>query len=223
MKLNYNAAIFKNNSSLMKTIVIRWKVVFVFEIFFSANCFANGFSGDYSEICSAFEALQKNNSQQAQMQFFKAFPSNWYEFIKTYGPGPASLYKEYDSHLSAFENLNMIDDSVYIERLIYLSLGAMKDADAPTLLQDIIRRKMFQSEKMTKRFLHFIEKLQKGHQMQFWQFFWSNLIYNKELEQKYFFLLGLLSENGKEVVSIAYHYFNGGITYPYGGPWNSPY
>ena len=134
-----------------------------------------------------------------------------------------SLYEEYDSHLSAFENLNMIDDSVYIERLIYLSLGAMKDADAPALLQNIIRRKMFQSEKMTKRFLHFIEKLQKGHQMQFWQFFWSNLIYDKELEQKYIFLLGLLSENGKEVVSIAYHYFNGGITYPYGGPWDSPY
>ena len=60
--------------------------------------------------------------------------------------------------------------------------------------------------------------------MQFWQFFWSNLIYDKELEQKYFFILGLLSENGKEeVVSIAYHYFNGGITYPYGGPWDSPY
>ena len=94
MKLNYNAAIFKNNSSLMKTIVIRWKVVLVFEIFFSANCFANGFSGDYSEICSAFEALQKNNSQQAQMRFFKAFPSNWYEFIKTYEPGPACLYRE---------------------------------------------------------------------------------------------------------------------------------
>ena len=102
----------------MKTIVIRWKVVLVFEIFFSANCFANGFSGDYSEICSAFEALQKNNSQQAQMRFFKAFPSNWYEFIKTYGLSPTSLYEEYDSHLSAFENLNMIDDSVYIERSI---------------------------------------------------------------------------------------------------------
>ena len=143
MKLNYNAAIFKKNSSLMKTIVIRWKVVLVFEIFFSANCFANGFSGDYSEICSAFEALQKNNSQQAQMRFFKAFPSNWYEFIKTYGLSPTSLYEEYDSHLSAFENLNMIDDSVYIERLIYLSLGAMIDADAPALLQSIIRKKCF--------------------------------------------------------------------------------
>ena len=62
--------------------------------------------------------------------------------------------------------------------------------------------------------LYEISQLRSGHQMQFWQFYWSNIVKSDKLKTEYERLLKINSDNypkEMETMSIAFEYFYDGI------------
>ena len=65
-------------------------------------------------------------------------------------------------------------------------------------------------------FIHCLSKIEKGHQMQFWQFFWSNIVDGKSQEKEFEVLYNINKEkypNLMKTMSIAFEYFNNGVLF----------
>lgn len=59
-----------------------------------------------------------------------------------------------------------------------------------------------------------ISKLRKGHQMQFWQFYWSNSVKSDKLETEYRRLYKLNADKYPEqmkIMEIAFQHFYDGV------------
>ena len=85
------------------------------------------------------------------------------------------------------------------------------EADAPNYFQDLLHDAMWRK---MDGMLNAISKLRRGHQMQFWQFYWSNPVKSKNLETEYQRLLKLNSDTHPEqmkTMEIAFQYFYDGV------------
>ena len=140
---------------------------------------AQYFPVDTALLNKTYRKLLKNpQSRELQLDFFKAFPDNWDDFNSTYRYSDKdgydlSMYSQAYEHIKALAECYAINDTLYCNKLIALSVGASLDVDAPNHLQGLLHYTMQQRNDV---FLYCLSKIEKGHQMQFWQFYWSNII-----------------------------------------------
>ena len=193
-------------------------IALFFATFFSTAT-AQYFPIDTALLNKTYRTLLQNpQSRELQLDFFKAFPDNWDDFNSTYKYSDKdgydlSMYSQAYEHIKALAECYAINDTLYCNKLIALSVGASLDADTPNHLQGLLHYTM---QHRNDVFLYCLAKIEKGHQMQFWQFYWSNIIdgdyqleefnklYNKNKE-KYPAMM--------KTMSIAFEYFNTGVLF----------
>lgn len=173
---------------------------------------------DTAKLNASYRALMASpNTLERQKAFFDAFPGSWGEFIGTYQYVPEknddlTMYSHAFEHIEALKTkVTLIEDSVYCEKLVHIAIGMPYEADAPNHFQSLLHNVMWRK---MDGMLNAISKLRRGHQMQFWQFYWSNPVKSKDLETEYQRLLKLNSDTHPEqmkTMEIAFQYFYDGV------------
>ena len=186
---------------------------------FLATTTAQYFPVDTARLNNAYRALlQDPQSQELQLDFFRAFPDNWDDFNSTYKYSnkdgyDLSMYSQAYEHIKALAECYAINDTLYCNKLIALSVGASLDVDAPNHLQGLLHYTMQQRNDV---FLYCLSKIEKGHQMQFWQFYWSNIVDGQSQEKEFEKLYSINKEKYPclmKTMSIAFEYFNNGVLF----------
>ena len=162
--------------------------------------------------------LQNPQSRELQLDFFKAFPDNWDDFNSTYkyidkDGYDLSMYSQAYEHIKALAECYAINDTLYCNKLIALSVGASLDVDAPNYLQRLLHNTMKQRNDV---FLYCLSEIEKGHQMQFWQFYWSNIVDGQSQEKEFEILYNINKEKYPSLMktmSIAFEYFNNKVLF----------
>ena len=162
--------------------------------------------------------LQNPQSRELQLDFFKAFPDNWDDFNSTYkyidkDGYDLSMYSQAYEHIKALAECYAINDTLYCNKLIALSVGASLDVDAPNYLQRLLHNTMKQRNDV---FLYCLSEIEKGHQMQFWQFYWSNTVDGQSQEKEFEILYNINKEKYPSLMktmSIAFEYFNNKVLF----------
>ena len=162
--------------------------------------------------------LQNPQSKELQLDFFKAFPDNWDDFNSTYkyidkDGYDLSMYSQAYEHIKALAECYAINDTLYCNKLIALSVGASLDVDAPNYLQRLLHNTMKQRNDV---FLYCLSEIEKGHQMQFWQFYWSNIVDGQSQEKEFEILYNINKEKYPSLMktmSIAFEYFNNKVLF----------
>ena len=162
--------------------------------------------------------LQNPQSRELQLDFFKAFPDNWDNFNSTYkyidkDGYDLSMYSQAYEHIKALAECYAINDTLYCNKLIALSVGASLDVDAPNYLQRLLHNTMKQRNDV---FLYCLSEIEKGHQMQFWQFYWSNTVDGQSQEKEFEVLYNINKEKYPSLMktmSIAFEYFNNKVLF----------
>lgn len=145
-----------------------------------------------------------------------AFPNTWYEFWITYTFFAEDYNLTMDNlagkHIDALgEKMTLIEDSVYCNKLVTVAIGGKYEADAPNYLKMLLHKVMWEK---TDAMLNELSKVRKGYRMQFWQFFWSNEVTSKNMEEEFQRLFKLKSESHPEemkIMEIAFNYFYNGV------------
>ncbi len=180
---------------------------------------AQYFPIDTARLNNAYRVLLLNpQSKELQLDFLNAFPRNFQEFNSTYkycsDEGyDLSMYSIAYKHIQALGDCTAINDTILCNKLIALSVGATLDADAPNYLQGVLHNTMKRSN---DTFIHCISKIHKGHQMQFWQFYWSNIVDGQSQEKEFEALYNINKEEYPclmKTMSIAFEYFNTGVLF----------
>ena len=193
-------------------------IALFFATFFSTAT-AQYFPVDTALLNKTYRKLLKNpQSRELQLDFFKAFPDNWDDFNSTYKYSDKdgydlSMYNIACKHIQALGDCKAINDTLYCNKLIALSVGALLDADAPNHLQGLLHYTMQQRNDV---FLYCLSKIEKGHQMQFWQFYWSNIVDGQSQEKEFEALYNINKEKYPclmKTMSIAFEYFNTGVLF----------
>ena len=186
---------------------------------FLSTITAQYFPIDTARLNNAYRALLQNpQSQKLQLDFFRAFPENWDDFNSTYRYSDKvgydlSMYSQAYQHIKALAECYAINDTLYCNKLIALSVGASLDVDAPNHLQGLLHYTMQQRNDV---FLYCLAKIEKGHQMQFWQFYWSNIVDGQSQEKEFEVLYNINKEKYPclmKTMSIAFEYFNTGVLF----------
>ena len=118
---------------------------------------AQNFIVDTEKLNNAYAALEKEPQNiRRQKDFFSAFPSCWNDFYSTYrycdkDGYDLSMYNYAYAHIQALGNCTAINDTVFCNRLIALSVGASLDADAPNHLQTLLHNTMQENVTMKKQ------------------------------------------------------------------------
>lgn len=174
---------------------------------------------DTAKLNNTYETLLLDpKSKHNQVQFFNAFPGNWCEFNDTYRycnkeGYNLSMYSKAFEHIKALGCCTAINDTLFCNKLIALSVGASLDADAPNYLQRLLHDTMQEKNDV---FLHCLSEIEKGHQMQFWQFYWSNIKDGRSQKQEFEELYNMNREKYPclmETMSIAFEYFNNKVLF----------
>ena len=180
---------------------------------------AQNFPVDTALLNKTYRNLLKNpQSRELQLYFFKAFPDNWNDFNSTYKYSDKdgydlSMYSQAYQHINALAECYAINDTLYCNKLIALTVGASLDADAPNHLQGLLHYTMQQRNDV---FLYCLSEIEKGHQMQFWQFYWSNIVDGQSQEKEFKTLYNINKEKYPclmKTMSIAFEYFNTGVRF----------
>ena len=180
---------------------------------------AQYFPIDTALLNKTYSKLLKNpQSRELLLDFFKAFPDNWDDFNSTYKYSDKdgydlSMYSQAYEHIKALAECYAINDTLYCNKLIALSVGASLDVDAPNHLQGLLHYTMQQRNDV---FLYCLSKIEKGHQMQFWQFYWSNILDGQSQEKEFKTLYNINKEKHPclmKTMSIAFEYFNTGVLF----------
>ena len=202
-------------SSSMKRLFL---TMLLFNMLFTTAT-AQIFPVDTARLNKTFAALEKEpQNERLQHDFFNAFPSCWNDFNFTYrycdqGGFDLSMYSQAYEHILALGKCTAINDTLFCDRLIALSVGATLDADAPNYLQELLHNTMQQRNDV---FMDCLSKIRKGHQMLFWQFYWSSITDNPDTKEEY---IRLYERNKTEypdlmkTMSIAFDYFNNGVDF----------
>ncbi len=166
----------------------------------------------YNKLLSDTQSLEK------QKEYFNAFPNNWAEFYDTYKycsneDYDLSMYSRAYEHIQALGGCTAINDTIFCNKLIALSVGATLDADAPNYLQGVLHNTM---KRNNDTFMHCLSKIDKGHQMQFWQFYWSSIISGRSQQDEFNELYNKNKEKYPtmmKAMSTAFEYFNNGVLF----------
>ena len=186
---------------------------------FLSTVTAQYFSIDTTRLNKTYWALlQDPQSRELQLDFFRAFPDNWDDFNSTYKYSDKdgydlSMYNRAYEHIKALAECYAINDTIYCNKLIALSVGASLDADAPNHLQTLLHDTMQEKNDV---FIHCLSKIEKGHQMQFWQFYWSNTVDGQSQEKEFQTLYNINKgkyPNLMKTMSIAFEYFNNEVLF----------
>lgn len=197
------------------------KIILIFVIIcvsLTSKIYAQYFPIDTLKLNTAYRELMKSpNKLSAQENFFNAFPSTWMQYMMTYQYLPnkgydLTMYNNLDNHIRALrDKITLIDDSTYCAKLVDIAIGGKWEGDAPSHLQSLLHIVMW--KKMDTMF-QYISKLRKGHQMLFWQFYWSNLVKQEKLESEFKRMVNLninLHPEQVKIMSIAFQYFHNGV------------
>ncbi len=180
---------------------------------------AQYFPVDTARLNNAYKVLLQNpQSSKSQSDFFRAFPDNWDDFNSTYKYSDKdgynlSMYSRASEHIKALAVCYAINDTLYCNKLIALSVGATLDADAPNHLQELLHYVMQQRNNV---FMYCLSEIEKGHQMQFWQFYWSNIVDGQSQEKEFEALYNINKETYPclmETMAIAFKYFNNKVLF----------
>ena len=193
----------------------------------ASKSYAQYFPVDTAKLNTAYRELVKYpNTLKCQKAFLNAFPNTWTEFNLTY---LYSANKKYDltmyslahKHVDILEKITLVPDSVYCSKLVGIAVGAELDADAPNYFQTLLHNVLW---KRTDGMMKEISRLRRGHQMQFWQFYWSTILTEKRLEDEYRRFLALNAATypkEMKIMSIAFEYFYDGVNFS-GGSVEDP-
>lgn len=143
---------------------------------------------DTLQLNLSFKKLQESpDSYEAQKSFLDAFPNNWIAFFNTYcttayeaeiiPQGISNLNRYVAPHLKVLEEqLYLIDDSTYCDRLINLAVGATYrlDDEISGLLRNVMHGAV--NGNRGDAMLRLLSTLSTPDQLMFWQFFWSNTV-----------------------------------------------
>ena len=197
----------------------RVSFIALFFVTFFSTATAQYFPIDTALLNKTYRTLLQNpQSRESQLDFFKAFPNNWNDFNSTYRYSDKvgydlSMYSQAFQHIKALAECYAINDTLYCNKLIALSVGASLDVDAPNHLQGLLHYTMQQRNDV---FLYCLAKIEKGHQMQFWQFYWSSIVDGQSQEKEFEELYNINKEKYPclmKTMSIAFEYFNTGVLF----------
>ena len=184
----------------------------------SLECKAQTFAVDTARLNKAYrELMRQPKNIKLQKAYFDAFPNTWNEFISTYQYSPRkgydlTMYRLAPDHIDALATrVNQINDTIYCRKLVDVSVGGMHSADAPNYLGEALHKVMW---KKMDVMLYVISQMRRGHQMQFWQFYWSNCVPSEPLEAEYKRMLKLNEDffpKEMKIMKIAYEYFYDGV------------
>ncbi|MBR3884635.1 MAG: hypothetical protein IKJ31_07780 [Bacteroidaceae bacterium] len=186
---------------------------------FLSTATAQYFPIDTAQLNKAYRTLLQNpQSRELQLDFFRAFPDNWDDFNSTYKYSDKegydlSMYNLAYKHIKALAECCVINDTLYCNKLIALSVGASLDVDAPNYLQTLLHDKIQEKNDV---FIHCLSKIEKGHQMQFWQFYWSNIVDGQSQEKEFEVLYNINKRrypNLMKTMSIAFEHFNNKVLF----------
>lgn len=182
------------------------------------NVFAQYFPVDTAKLNNAYRhLLEEPNNLEAHETYFKIFPGSWKEYEMTYQILP---YDNYDSsmhsvaykHLRAFgDKLTGIPDYPYCEKLVNIAIGMRLDTDVSRYYKDFLWEKM---QTKMKYIFSYLDRLRKGHRMEFWEFYWSSTTENKDSLKEFNRLKELYEKKYPdeiEIMAVAYKYFHNGI------------
>ena len=185
---------------------------------------------DVVKLNAAYQALTIDpNSLKRQQEFFNAFPSTWMEYILTYQypyeKNDKTMYHNAFKHVDALKNLTLIPDSTYCEKLVNLAVGGKWNADAPNYLQMLLSETMENKRDAMFNVLSVPDFLLKGERLQFWQFYWANIVCDDISKKKYQQLIAFAEKSYPEEVefiSTAFKYFHNGVSIPNDYPHLNP-
>lgn len=199
----------------MKKLIYLLLLVFLFK-----PATAQYYPLDTLKLNKAYNAIiNGNNTLERQIEFLKAFPSTWLEYTLTYLYSPD---KKFDNKMSQLatehctifgDSLYLINDTTYCNKYINLVIGMNDTGENSITLQENLHTTI---KKHGDTMMHLISKLRKGHQMQFWAFYWSSpaeTSWNKEFINLYD-RYGNDYPKETEIMKIAYDFFENGIEYP---------
>jgi hypothetical protein len=182
------------------------------------NGMSQTFLVDTAKLNSSYRKLVgQPNTIERQKAFFDAFPNTWSEFITTYQyvskkDYDLTMYRLAQKQIEALGGrVTLINDSLYCRKIVNVAIGGVLDADAPSYYRDLLHRVMW--DKMDVM-LYTISQLRKGHQMLFWQFYWSSNVKSKPLETEFYRLSKLNIDSYPEEMKImktAFDYFYDGV------------
>ena len=126
-------------------------------------------------FANQIKAAKGSSGKIYQEHFFSIFPNTYTELVEVYGYNPASnscnLYDSGMVHIiQIFFNLKYIPDSLFIERLINLSIGASWEADAVNYVQHGMIKQM---ETTPELFLQKLDKRNDNEIEVFWRFYFD--------------------------------------------------
>lgn len=194
-------------------------VLIILVALISNNMSAQYFPVDTARLNNAYRNLMEiPNDPKAQKAYFDAFPATWKDYNMTYQFFPndnydLTMYSLADRQVRAFGDLTSILDAIYCNKLINIAVGARLEADAPNYLKGLLWEKM--KMKMDCMFTT-LSHLRKGHRMEFWGFYWSNIVESKEITEEFNRLKKLNEKKYPEEVEImtdAFKYFNNGVNF----------
>lgn len=184
------------------------------------NTEAQYFPVDTLRLNKAYRSIiSGQNNLENQLEFLHAFPSTWLEYTLTYLYSPDkkfdnSMSQIVTEHCTVFgDSLYLINDTVYCSKYINLVVGMNDTGENCIVLQENLHATM---RKKGDTAIHLISQLRKGHQMQFWMFYWSSTAetsWNKEFSLLYNKYKSIYPEE-MEIMKIAFDYFEDGIDYP---------
>ena len=89
----------------------------------------------------------------------------------------------------------------------------MVESTSPKNLQELLHYVMQQRNNV---FMYCLSEIEKGHQMQFWQFYWSNIVDGQSQKEEFEVLYSINKETYPclmETMSIAFEYFNNKVIF----------
>ena len=180
---------------------------------------AQNFPVDTARINKAYRALEEGTrTLKTEMEFLDAFPTTWLEFYLTYGclsddSNDYIMCRMCNRHINTLFGLSQINDTLLCEKIVNIAVGMKESNDCTSIFQELLVNYILQHENTV---LHYLSKLRKGHQMEFWQFCWSTVtecnwkevfweLYNRNKDA---------FPEQMEISRTAFNYFYNGINYP---------
>lgn len=140
--------------------------------------------------------------EKSRIEFFRTFPDDFDTFNSIYGwkgwPDDSTkgmLYEEHFDQIIFFNELSLIPQKIYIKKLIELSKNGMWDADAVSMMQHGLRKKMKEKSKIFRDVLNnYSHSIQKS----FWYFYFDGPHPPKEIPE----YLAFIQEANPEMYTL---------------------
>jgi hypothetical protein len=119
-----------------------------------------------------------------KIAFFNAFPSTFEELNELYGYNnhtPAILYSSsYDHIIGLFNNLDLINDTVYYKKIISISINGHWDADAVNAFQKGLTKRTISNPELI---VDILQNMPDDTIKSFWRFYFDRAIPMKKIPE----------------------------------------